>query len=182
MLEQSLSHGVDAVQVREKEIDSGPMLDHVRAVIALVDRRAAVIVNDRPDIALLAGADGVHLGQSDLSPRAVRQLAGDALIVGVSTSNLEQARLARNQGADYCGVGPMFPTTTKHKPDLAGPAYLRDYLAWDGLPHLAIGGVSASNISELVTAGCRGVAVSSAICSAQDPAYATAALDAALRV
>jgi len=172
VLEQALAAGVNAVQVREKTMDSGPLLAHARAVIQAVDRRAAVIVNDRADIALLAGADGVHLGQTDLNPRAVRQLAGDRLIVGVSTASLDQAKRARDDGADYCGVGPMFPTTTKHKPALAGPAYLRDYLAWGALPHLAIGGVKPDNIGELAAIGCKGVAVSAAVCSAQDPGAA----------
>jgi len=176
VLSQALDAGVDAVQVREKDMDSGPLLSHVRTVIKLVDRRAAVIVNDRPDIALLAGADGVHLGQTDLNPRAVRQLAGDQLIVGVSTATLDQAKRARDDGADYCGVGPMFTTTTKHKPDLAGPAYLREYLAWDALPHLAIGGVKPDNVGELAAIGCQGVAVSAAVCSAQDPGDAAAQL------
>ena len=151
----------------------------------MIDRvagRAAVIVNDRPDIALLAGADGVHLGQSDLNPKAVRKLAGDALIIGLSTANIEQAKRARDDGTDYCGVGPIFNTTTKHKPELAGPAYLREYLAWDGLPHLAIGGVAPGNVDELAEAGCRGVAVSAAVCSARDPGAAVRPLIEALGV
>jgi len=176
VLEQAICNGVDAVQVREKDMDAGPLLAHVRQVIEQVNKRAAVIVNDRPDVALLAKADGVHLGQSDLSPLDVRKLAGDQLIIGVSTSNLEQAKRARAAGADYCGVGPMFETTTKHKPILAGPGYLSDYLAWSGLPHLAIGGITPSNIDQLAGVGCQGVAVSSAICSAKDPAAITAAL------
>ncbi|MFN3165832.1 MAG: thiamine phosphate synthase [Phycisphaeraceae bacterium] len=182
VLEQALDAGVDAVQVREKRMDGGPLLAHVRHVIAITAQRAAVTVNDRPDIALLAGADGVHLGQSDLDPRAVRQLAGDRLIVGVSTATLDQARRAREDGADYCGVGPMFATTTKHKPELAGPAYLRDYLAWDALPHLAIGGVTPDNVAGLAALGCKGVAVSAAVCSAHDPRAAAASLIEAMPV
>lgn len=173
VLEQAVEHGADCVQVREKAMDAGPLLERVREVMAIVKGKAAVIVNDRPDIALLAGARGVHLGQTDLSPRAVRELAGNRLVIGVSTANLEQARRARAEGADYCGVGPMFVTTTKHKPDLAGPAYLRAYRAWGGLPHLAIGGISPVNIAALVQAGAQGVAVSSAICSATNPGGVT---------
>lgn len=176
VLEQAIAHGVDAVQVREKQMDGGELLARVRAVIAAVNQRAAVIVNDRPDIALLAQADGVHLGQSDLSPTEVRKLSGPALTIGVSTCNVDQAKRAHDAGADYCGVGPMFATTTKHKPQIAGPAYLREYLAWGRLPHLAIGGINPDNIDELTSIGCQGVAVSSAICSAADPATATARL------
>lgn len=180
VLEQAVASGVDCIQVREKEMDAGPLLKHLHEVIRLVDGRAAVIVNDRPDLAVLAGADGVHLGQSDLSPTDARQIVGPRLIIGVSTSNLDQAKQAKAQGADYCGVGPMFATTTKHKPDLAGPAYLRQYVQWAGLPHLAIGGVHADNLGELIEVGCKGVAVSAAICSSQNPGEVTARLNMAL--
>lgn len=180
VLEQAICAGVDAVQVREKAMDSAPLLEHIKQVITLVNKRAAVIVNDRLDLAMLAGADGVHFGQDDLNPAQARKLAGDAMIVGVSTANLEQARHARELGASYCGVGPMFHTTTKHKPVLAGPSYLAEYLAWGGLPHLAIGGITPGNIAELAAVGCRGVAVSSAVCSAKDPGQAAATLCQAL--
>lgn len=173
VLECAIQHGIDCIQVREKDMDAGPLLNHTREVIQLVARRADVIVNDRPDVALAAGAQGVHLGQTDLPPQDARKLLGNQMIVGVSTSNLDQAKQAKANGADYCGVGPMFPTTTKHKPELAGPAYLREYLAWDGLPHLAIGGIAPNNIEELIAIGVKGIAVSSAICAATDPAERT---------
>jgi thiamine-phosphate pyrophosphorylase len=137
------------------------------------EHAAASIVNDRPDIALLAAADGVHLGQEDLRIADARRLAGMTLLVGVSTANMEQARAAAGEGADYCGVGPMFHTTTKDKPRLSGPAYLREYLADERtarVPHLAIGGIGPGNIADLAGAGCRGVAVSSAVCGSPDPA------------
>ena len=180
VLEQAIDHGTDCIQVREKEMDAGPLLQRLREVIDLVAGRADVIVNDRPDLALLAGAQGVHLGQTDLAPHEARQLLGDEMIIGVSTSNLEQAKQAKANGADYCGVGPMFATTTKHKPDLAGPAYLQDYLAWGGLPHLAIGGITPSNIGQLAEIGCQGIAVSAAICAADDPGQAAKELIDAL--
>ena len=176
VLDQAVSNGVDCVQVREKDIDDRALLAHIREVQSVVSRRAVVIVNDRPDLALLAGADGVHLGQTDLNPREVRRFAGTRLCIGVSTANLQQAKAAKADGADYCGVGPMFATTTKHKPDLAGPSHLREFLAWDGLPHLAIGGINCENVGELIEAGVRGLAVSSAICSAKDPGSVAQAL------
>lgn len=176
VLEQAVSHGVDCVQVREKQRDTGPLLDHVQAVQSVVAGRAKVIVNDRPDVALIAKADGVHLGQTDLPTHKVRRLVGPRLILGVSTSNLDQAKVAKLAGADYCGVGPMFATTTKHKPHLAGPDYLRDYLAGIDLPHLAIGGITPQNLDTLTQAGVKGIAVSAAICSAKDPAQAARAL------
>ncbi|MEM9345281.1 MAG: thiamine phosphate synthase [Planctomycetota bacterium] len=181
VLEEAIAHGADCIQVREKEIDSGPLLAHIRRVVERVRGRATVIVNDRPDLAQLSGAQGVHLGQADIGPWEARKLLGSEMIVGVSTSNLEQARQAKADGADYCGVGPMFPTTTKHKPNLAGPDYLSEYLAWGGLPHLTIGGIHPNNIDRLLEIGCKGVAVCSAVCSAPDPGKAAAALARALQ-
>ncbi len=170
VLEQALEGGADCIQVREKEMDAGPLLERVREVMAICTGRAAVIVNDRPDVALAAGADGVHVGQTDLPLRAVRKVVGRQLLVGVSTADIEQARAAVEAGADYCGVGPMFATTTKQKDHIVGPAYLRKFIQrFPGMPHLAIAGIGAGNISELVEAGARGVAVSSAVCSAAQP-------------
>lgn len=174
--QEAIDGGADCLQLREKELDGAELLARARRLVALARGRAAVVVNDRPDIALLAGADGVHVGQSDLPVREIRRLAGDRLLVGVSTSNLEQARAAAAEGADLCGVGPMFPTTTKHKPTLAGPEYLRAYVEHVRLPHLAIGGITPENVGKLAAAGCRGVAVSSAVCAAQRPAEVCRAL------
>ena len=181
VVDQAVTNGADCIQVREKDMDAGPLLDHTREVIGLADGRTGVIVNDRPDVAVLAAADGVHLGQNDLSPADAREIVGPRMLVGVSTSNLDQARRAEADGADYCGVGPMFETTTKHKPDLAGPGYLRDYLAWNGLAHLAIGGITPENIAELAEAGCQGVAVSSAVCASEEPGEVTARLSSVIR-
>jgi thiamine-phosphate pyrophosphorylase len=174
----AIEGGADCLQLREKTLDAGELLARARRLVAIARGRAAVIINDRPDVALLAGADGVHVGQTDLSVRDVRRLAGDRLLVGVSTSNLDQARRAAAEGADLCGVGPMFATTTKHKPVLAGPEYLRAFVAelGDRMPHLAIGGITPENIRDLAAAGCRGVAVSAAVCAAQHPAKVCRAL------
>jgi len=180
VLRASLDAGLDCVQVREKAMDAGPLLERVRAVKEIVAGRAAVIVNDRPDIALAAGASGVHLGQSDLPPDVVRRQAGGQLLIGVSTNRLEQAEAALHAGVDYLGLGPMFPTTTvANKPDIAGPAYIARFIKQfpgAGVPHLAIGGITPDNARRVVEAGAKGLAVSSAICAAQDPAAATAAL------
>ena len=176
VLSAAVANGVDCVQVREKEMEAGPLLARVRNVMERVGDGTTVIVNDRPDVAVAAGAHGVHLGQGDLPCAAVRKLFGHQLIVGVSTSSLDEAKAAADQGADYCGVGPMFPTTTKHKPVLAGPAYLRDYVKWSkpvGPTHLAIGGITSANVPKLIDAGGEGIAVSSSICAADDPAQAT---------
>jgi thiamine-phosphate pyrophosphorylase len=170
----ALDAGADALQLREKSLSGAELLGRAKRLTAMCcEHHASAIVNDRPDIALLAGAAGVHLGQDDLNITDARRLAGMSLLIGISTTDMAQARAAAREGADSCGLGPMFPTTTKDKPHLAGPAYLREYLAdpqTARLPHLAIGGISPANVSQLVAAGCRGVAVSSAVCAAPDPA------------
>lgn len=183
VLEACLDGGVDCIQVREKAMDGGPLLERCRQVVARCRQRGvAVIVNDRPDIALLSGADGVHVGQTDLPVAEVRRLVGRQLLVGVSTAGLDQASAAVDQGADYCGLGPMFATTTKHKPDLVGPDYVRRFVAaFPDVPHLAISGIHAGNVDRLVAAGARGIAVCSAVCSAPDPASAVRELSIALR-
>lgn len=169
--------GGDCIQLREKALDGGALLSRARQLVAVCrPHGVSVIINDRPDLALLAGADGVHLGQTDPPCTEVRRLAGRQLLIGVSTSGLEQALAAQRDGADYCGVGPMYPTTTKHKDVIAGPAYLRQYLQWDKLPHLAIGGITCGKLPELVEAGVKGIAVSSAVCSADDPKGAVRSL------
>ncbi|MFG0329206.1 MAG: thiamine phosphate synthase [Phycisphaerales bacterium] len=173
-VEAAIAGGADCIQLREKDLPDGKLLGRATAVVNTChDAGVAAIINDRPDLALLARADGVHLGQTDLPAGHVRRLAGRRLIVGVSTANLVQAEAARRSGADYCGVGPMFATTTKEKPVLAGPEYLREFIEKIPLPHLAIGGINESNIERLVEAGVEGVAVSSAVCGADDPEAVT---------
>lgn len=171
----AIEAGADAIQLREKTLDGAELAARTRALIDIArPAGASVIVNDRIDVALATGADAVHLGQTDLTVADARRIAGFDLLVGVSTTNLEQARQAHREGADYCGIGPMFPSTTKPKDHIAGPDYARQYLSHDPPlpPHLAIGGITPDNASELAAAGARGLAVSSAICSAADPAAA----------
>ncbi|MFO0833300.1 MAG: thiamine phosphate synthase [Phycisphaerales bacterium] len=176
----SLQAGADCLQLREKSLTDRELLPLARSLVALArEHQAAVFVNDRTDIALAAGAHGVHLGQTDLPAGQARRLCGTRLLIGVSTSRIEEAHAAARDGADLCGVGPMFPTTTKHKPRLAGPAYLRQYLSDEttrALPHLAIGGITPANADELAEAGCQGFAVSSVVCGATDPGAVCRAL------
>lgn len=174
----AIEGGADCVQLREKKLPDQELVRRAGRLVDLarshrVDGRAAsVIINDRADVALVAGADGVHLGQDDLPLREARRMVGANLLVGVSTHTIAQARQAAMGGADYCGVGPMFETGTKDAGPIAGRAYLREYLATPQtarVPHLAIGGITVENIGQLSAAGCRGVAVSSAVCGARDP-------------
>ncbi len=181
-LAAAVAGGADCVQVREKEMGPGALAARVRAVIDVArPAGVAVVVNDRADVALECGADGVHVGQEDMPVPEVRRLAGDRLLVGVSTHSLAEARAAVEAGADVCGVGAMFPTALKPGIAPGGAAYLREYLAHFGrVPHLAIGGITPANCGLLAAAGCRGVAVSSVVCGSRDPASVVRALRAAL--
>ncbi len=185
--ELAVEGGADALQLREKKLSDAELLVRARWLVDLARSHARprggsrphIVINDRPDIALLAGADAVHLGQTDLPVREARELIAWKLAIGVSTSNLDQARRALRDGADSFGLGPMFPSTTKPKDFLAGPAYLREYLADPLLrdrPHLAISGITAANARDLAVLGCRGIAISSAVCSSPDPRSAAAEL------
>ncbi len=174
VLEATIAGGADCVQLREKNLPDGKLFGRA-TVVARHCRAAGIacVINDRVDIALLVGATGVHLGQSDLPAGQIQKLAGCDLVVGVSTTNIVQAEAAVLSGADYLGLGPMFPTTTKSGKDVAGVEFAGAYLARFELPHLAIGGIDSANIGTLLKAGVRGVAVCSAICGADDPQAAT---------
>ncbi len=182
---RAVEGGADCLQLREKDLLGGELLDaalELRSIVSRSGKRVWIIVNDRPDIALAAAADGVHLGQGDLSVEAVRRLAGERLLVGVSTHSMAEALLAVEAGADICGVGAMFSTNTKRVP-CSGPGYLRAYLSdarTARVPHLAIGGICQENVGELVAAGCRGVAVSSCVCASDRPERVCAELCRAL--
>ncbi|MEL6741115.1 MAG: thiamine phosphate synthase [Planctomycetota bacterium] len=171
VLRLAIEGGADCVQIREKDMTSRALLAHARAVVELC-REAGVqaIVNDHAAIARLSGAHGVHVGRDDLSPADVRHVAGEHTLVGVSTTEPQEIAAAAAAGASYVGVGPMFATTTKHKDRIAGPPALERALSDIPLPHLAIGGISTGNIDELIGVGCRGVALSAAVCGATDPA------------
>lgn len=173
---QAIEGGADCIQLREKSLGDAALLERAIRLVDLcrtAPTRVAAIVNDRADIAMAAKADGVHLGQDDLPLRAARDLMGASFLIGVSTTNLDQALAALGAGADYVGLGPMFPSTTKQKDHIAGPAYVRRFRAdsrFESLPHLAIGGITPERLPELRDAGVKGVAVSSVVCSAPNPA------------
>jgi thiamine-phosphate pyrophosphorylase len=187
----AIDGGADCIQLREKNLEGGELARRARELVAICRPRGVhVIINDRLDVALAADADGVHLGQTDLAAPDARRIAdvslagGRRLLIGVSTENLAQAREAFATGADYVGLGPMFATTTKEKPRIAGPAYAREFVADPVIgnrPHLAIGGIMPANAAEVAAAGARGFAVSSVVCGAKNPAVACEALLAPLR-
>jgi thiamine-phosphate diphosphorylase len=139
------------------------------------------IVNDHADLALAVGADGVHIGQTDLSVPATRRLAGAAMIVGASTNNAEEARRAEKDGADYVSVGRLFETESKTDTRPASTDTIREVKAAVSLPVCAIGGINESNLDEVIGAGADMVAVISAVCSAPDPRAAARRLADKLR-
>ena len=173
--------GVDIVQLREKHLESGDLLMRARALVELCRRHGVLcIINDRPDIALLSGADGVHVGQGDLPAVEVRKIVGREKIVGVSTHNLEQAKAAVREGADYLGVGPFFKSATKPRDFVAGPEYAKQAAEAVGLPLVAIAGINLENVDQVIATGIRTIAVTAAVTGQEDPRGAAAALKARL--
>ena len=134
------------------------------------------IVNDRPDISRLAEADGVHLGQDDLPVAAARRVVGPDALIGVSTHTADQVRRAVLDGADYLGVGPTFPSSTKTFGTFPGLPFVTEAASLTGLPQFVLGGVQAENLPAVVAAGGSRIAVSSAISTADDPREAAAIL------
>lgn len=167
----AIAGGVDCIQLREKTLPDRQLLELARRLRALTTQHERLfIVNDRPDIAALVGADGVHVGQDDLPVDEARRVVGGDRLVGLSTHSLAQGRTAVESGADYIGVGPMFATPTKASTPVAGPGLLKEALAELDVPTVAIGGISADNVGQLAELGARAVAVSRAILAAADPA------------
>ena len=174
----AVAGGVTCVQLREKEASAREFAAAARELVALLRPLGVpLIVNDRIDVALAAGADGVHVGQQDLSVADARRLGPPGWIVGVSAESVADAARAERDGADYVGASPVFATPTKadHAPPL-GLAGLRALRAATKLPLVAIGGLHAGNARETIRAGADGLAVVSAIVAADDPRAAAAEL------
>jgi len=180
VVDGALAGGVACIQLREKGWTTSALLKRTESLLARAAKfGATVVVNDRIDVAIAAGAHGVHLGQDDLSVCAARKIAGGTLIIGATVHDVSEAGAAVAAGADYCGVGAMFETAVKPERTPAGPAWIRTFVErHPRTPHLAIGGITAANAGELRAAGCRGVAVSSALCRAADPESAARELTA----
>jgi len=168
----ALAGGADAVQLRDKEAGGGELYRVALEALKLMRKGGGsplFLVNDRVDVALAAGADGVHLGQEDLPASAARRILGEGAVLGVSAGSVEEARAAEEEGADYLGVGPIFPTPSK--PDAGEPLGLEGLRAIRrvvNIPLVAIGGINEENLEEVFEAGADGVAVISAVASAPD--------------
>jgi thiamine-phosphate pyrophosphorylase len=169
--------GAQIIQLREKGLSDRDLLDRARAVRRLT-REAGVlfIVNDRPDIARLAEADGVHVGQDELPVKEVRRIVGPDALIGVSTHNMEQLRQAVLDGASYLGVGPTFPSATKEFAVFPGLEFVRQARAETSLPAFVLGGMTLQTLEAALAAGATRVAVSHAICRSDTPGAMAAAM------
>jgi thiamine-phosphate pyrophosphorylase len=173
----AVSGGADAIQLREKDVPDDQFLAMAAELRELTDETGRIfIVNDRPDIAAIVGADGVHLGQNDLPIAEARRLLRPGALIGKSTHDAQQVRTAVNEGADYISVGPMFPTTTKDAGPIVGVKLLKQALRETSLPIVCIGGITPDNVGKLVAAGAQRVAVCSAICKDPNPKAMTEAI------
>ncbi len=178
VVRQAVAGGVSCVQLREKHCSTREFIDQARALQPLLkDRRIPLIINDRLDVALAVEADGVHLGQQDMAIADARKIAGRALVIGISVESVGDAIRAEQQGADYLGVSPVFATPTKT--DTAPPLGLegiRQIRRAVVIPIVGIGGVNLRSAASVLGAGADGIAVVSAIVSADDPKQAAVEL------
>jgi len=173
----ALEGGVDVVQLREKHAPGEAIAAAGAELRRLCHRHGALlVVNDRADLAVACGADGVHVGQEDEDPDAVRALVGPEMLVGVSTHSPPQIEAAERSSADYLGVGPVHATTTKPGVPAVGLELVRHAAAHAGKPFFAIGGIDAGNAGEAASSGARRLAVVRAIRDAPDPRDAAATL------
>ena len=178
----AIAGGADTIQYRQKSGSTREMIEIARNMKRLCSEAGVTfIVNDRLDVAIAAEADGVHLGQDDFPIPMARELLGEGRIIGGSAATLDEARKCLSEGADYVGFGPVYPTSSK---DDAGPVsgidILKQVVEIIPLPIIAIGGVGAENIPDVMRAGAHGIAVISAVCCQDDPEEATRALYQAL--
>ena len=174
IVEAALDGGATVIQLRKKSM---PMLEQYRLATALrtltLAHEALLIINDHADLAIAADADGVHLGQDDLPPDAVRALPGfDGRLIGRSTHSLGQAQVAVHEGADYIAVGPVYPTPTKEGRPAVGTTLVSRVAGVIDRPFVAVGGIDHDNASAVVEAGAHAIAVVRAVYDAVDPAEA----------
>ncbi len=178
IVEEAVKGGVTMVQLREKDCSTREFIElAVRLKQKLASYQVPLIINDRVDVALAADADGLHIGQSDMPYRTARRLLGPNKIIGLSVENMEQVHQANELDVDYIGISPVFSTATKT--DTASPFGLqgiRQVMQVSKHPAVAIGGINRENATAIMQAGANGIAVVSAICSANSPYEAASAL------
>lgn len=167
-VEQALRGGVQIVQLRERALPDAALLRHACSLAELVHAHGGIfVINDRVDIALLCGADGVHVGQDDLPPEGVRRLTGEGLLIGLSTHSPAQIDAAL--GVDYIGVGPVHATPTKPGRPAVGCELVRYAAAHARVPWFAIGGIDLASAPAVIAAGASRIAVVRALTDASDP-------------
>ncbi len=168
---------VDIIQLRDKRLPDHDLLERLEALVEVTRPTPTLaILNDRPDLAAQRAADGVHLGQGDLSATDARAIVGSAMLVGISTHNVKQARCAVADGADYLGAGPTFPSTTKSFRRFPGVEFLRRIVDEISIPVFAIGGITLKNLPLAQAAGIQRIAVSGSVMSAREPEKVVAEL------
>ena len=168
---------VDVLQLRDKQLPDRDLVERARLIRQLTrDTATLFVVNDRPDIAVLSDAAGVHVGQDELSVADCRTILGRDRLVGVSTHSLAQARRAVQDGADYLGCGPTFPSRTKKFEEFPGLSFLRTVRQEIRLPAFAVGGIDHTNAAQVLDTGFQRIAVSAAVTAASDPAAAARSL------
>ena len=168
-VEAALKGGVTCVQLREKELDEVAFLQEAKDICALCRRyNVPFIINDNVEIAIACGADGIHVGQEDMAAGKVRRRVGDSMILGISVHTVEEARQAVQDGADYLGLGAVFPTSTKMDVEQMSSETLQTICNAVDVPIVAIGGINRDNLLKLAGSGVDGVALVSAIFSAED--------------
>ncbi|MGI9861582.1 thiamine phosphate synthase [Moorella naiadis] len=172
--------GVDYLQLREKDLPAGELYSLARQIKEVLPGGTRLLVNDRLDVALAAGVDGVHLGEKSLPPAAARRLLGPEKILGVSVHSVEGARRAAAAGVDYLLFGHIFPTASKAGLPPRGLGALAEVAAGVDIPVIALGGITIARVASCLAAGAGGVAVMAAVMAAREPAAAVAALRQAL--
>jgi thiamine-phosphate pyrophosphorylase len=177
----ALDGGVNLVQLREKDLAARELWALATRLRELTAGRALLLVNDRLDVALAAGADGVHLAGHSLPPAAARDALGPERLIGCSVHSIAEAEAAARGGADFLFVGTLYPSRSHPGQAGAGPQLIEDVRAAVDVPCVGIGGITARTAREVLMAGARGVAVISAIMAAPDPAVAAARLRDTLR-
>lgn len=180
VVEAALSGGVDIVQLREKDMPAGPLLDLAHRLRRITASRASLFVNDRIDVALAAGADGVQLGEDGIPVETARSLAGDGLLIGRSVHSVESALDAGRAGADVVVFGTVFATASHPHVQPGGVGPLAELSRHGGAPFLGIGGITAENAGAVVEAGASGAAVITAITESPDPEKAAGAMKQAM--
>ena len=179
----AIKGGADVIQFRQKIGSTKSLIDMARRMMGLCHKEKAIfIVNDRVDVAIAVDADGVHLGQEDFPIPLARRLLGKDKIIGGSAATLEEAERCSLEGADYVGFGPVYPTASKADAGpVSGVHVLRTVVERTHLPVIAIGGITAERIPEVMQAGAHGIAVISAVCCEKEPEAATRSLRGVLK-